>query len=96
MPAKVIVDAQAIQDLMRSPGVRDYLLSVARPAVARSQEAAPKLTGEGAASIHAQARLRPKGYGVKISWERIFFYMYFAERGTKFREATPFLVPSLQ
>lgn len=58
--------------------------------------AAPKRTGEGAASIHAETGTDTDGPYVLVSWDKTHFYMAFHELGTSRQSATPFLRPAAQ
>lgn len=81
---------------MAGPEVRDLVMAAAdREAVPRAQAAAPKLSGAGAASIHAEAVLDGPEWTARISWERHRYYMDFHERGTRYLDPRPFLVPSV-
>jgi len=92
---RVVLDDDAIEALAKVPGMREDLLQAAEPAVRASYSGAPKLSGSGAASIRAEAVLDGPEWTARISWEQLFFYMYFHERGTKHLPARPFLVPGL-
>lgn len=93
---RVVVRSASVEELLRSPELRDAMLDAARPLVKGGAAAAPKLTGGGAASIRAEAVLDGPAWEVRVSWDRDHFYMYFHERGTKFLPARPFLVPTLE
>lgn len=68
-------------------------LRPAADAVAENARAlAPKRTGKGAASIHAE-RTGPAEF--KVSWDQEHFYMQFAELGTEKEAPRPFLRPAL-
>lgn len=56
---------------------------------------APKATGEGAASIHAEIDSDDESVYADVSWDPDHFYMGFAETGTEHQPATPFLRPAL-
>lgn len=60
-----------------------------------AQLGAPKRTGAGAASIGAVPGEDRRGAYVDVSWDDAHFYMIFAEDGTKYRSATPFLRPAI-
>jgi HK97 gp10 family phage protein len=92
---RVVVDKVAVGGFMRGPEVKALLMEAAGPPTGRAQAAAPKRTGEGAASIQAKPRIDHGEQTVRVAWDRIHFYMFFQERGTKYIDARPFLVPSL-
>ena len=93
---RVVVHEAAVRGLARDPGVRELLLDAAAPVVSDAQGRAPKRTGAGAASIHAEAVLDGPEWTAHMSWSRERFYMYFHERGTPSLPARPFLVPALE
>lgn len=57
---------------------------------------APRRTGAGAASIHAETDLAPAGWQVRISWDQRHYYLTFSEVGTEHMHARPFLRPALE
>lgn len=67
------------------------LLPVGHRVAQRAAQQAPKRSGEGAASIHAEV----VGDEVRVSWDRQHFYLYFHEVGTSRMNARPFLRPAL-
>jgi HK97 gp10 family phage protein len=81
-------------------GLKAFLADLAaealRPAADAVAEAAkaraPRRTGKGADSIHAE-RTGPAEY--KVSWDQEHFYMQFAELGTEKETARPFLRSAL-
>lgn len=92
---RVVVDDAAVDHFMGGPEIRDLVMAAAEPAVGRAQAAAPKKSGEGAASIRAEAVLDGPEWTARVSWDREHYYMFFHERGTKYLDARPFLVPSI-
>ncbi|HEX6498697.1 MAG TPA: hypothetical protein VF054_06650 [Micromonosporaceae bacterium] len=83
----VIVNPAAYAELASSDdaraGVRDVGDQVARLAA----YLAPKRTGAGAASIHAEMVVDD----AVVSWDRLYDYMRFQEDGTKYVRAKHFL-----
>jgi HK97 gp10 family phage protein len=79
--------------------MRDFMQrtgdAIARDAEAHAPVGHPLSQG-GARSIHAETNLTPKGWRVKISWDRRHYYMRFPETGTKYQHARPFLRPALE
>ena len=57
--------------------------------------AAPKDTGAGAASIHAEPDPDEPG-AYRVSWDQEHFYMAYQELGTEHQPARPFLRPATQ
>lgn len=92
---KVTILPSGLESLRLDPRVRAELLRLSDPIVERAQQAAPRLTGEGAASIHAEAVLDGQSWEAHISWDREHYYMGMHESGTVKLPAMPFLVPSL-
>jgi hypothetical protein len=93
---RVVLHQGAIADMARDPGIRPLLLEAAVPVVRGGQLAAPKLTGAGAASIHAEAVLDGPEWTAHVSWSRERYYMYFVHEGTSRLPARPFLVQTLE
>lgn len=92
----VIVDMAAVGQLGRDPQLRDALMDIAQPVVQAAKAGAPKRTGRGAASIHAEPVLDQLEWTAHISWTRDAFYMGFVDRGTSVLPARPFLEHALE
>ena len=73
------------------PPVPEALREAAWTVVATAQARAPRNTGAGAASIHAEAA-GPNAY--RVGWDRAHDYMRFPEFGTEHQPARPFLRPA--
>jgi len=86
-------DAGALAALVSDPLVMAGLMDIANEIAADARSTAPRLTGAGADSIHAEPQpgIDPE---VHVSWEREKFYMRFQEQGTKHLPARPFLIPA--
>jgi hypothetical protein len=93
---RVVVDEAAVKALARDEHIRDYLLAASVHVVRAAQGAAPRLTGAGAESIHTEPVLDGDEWTARTSWDRVRYYMFFQERGTKKLDARPFLVPALE
>lgn len=94
---KVLVefDERGMVELARSPDIRNALLDIADSRVARPARArAPKRTGFGASTIHAEASLAGSEWEIDTSWSPDAFYLKFHELGTQHMRADPFLVPT--
>lgn len=76
------VNQVEIRAIGRSGGARRTVLDAARPIVARARALAPKRTGAGAASIHAEPVLQRGQWEAHISWDRRHGYMRFPDAGT--------------
>ena len=84
------LDERALADL--AADMADDLLDELGDEVAGIAEAdAPKLTGAGAASIHAEH----DGDAVKVGWSTEHDYLFFSEVGDERQPAKPFLRPAL-
>ncbi len=88
---RVVIDEQAIKDLAGDPGMRTEILDRAGTLVPGAQGRAPKDTGAGAASIHAEPFLEDGEWTARMSWARDRYYMGLIQRGTKSLPARPFL-----
>jgi len=93
---QVNVDYDAIDRLTRSGSTHDMLAAASLPIVFDARARAPKKTGRGARSIHSEMILTSDEWQAVISWDQIHYYMYFNERGTRYRPPHAFLVPALK
>ena len=86
-------DSAAVGAITADPLVMQGLMEIGDAIANLARDAAPRLTGEGADSIHAEPQpgVDPE---VHVSWERQRYYMFFHERGTKHLPARPFLIPA--
>lgn len=85
-----------VDRLLRDPEIADLLMNSSLPIVARARLGAPKRTGRGAASIHAESVLDGPEITVHVSWSRDAFYMYFQDQGTSRLPALHFLEDALE
>lgn len=95
MTSHVVLNDAALRALMRTEETRDTLQSIADQVADRARQAAPKRTGEGAASIAGEVVDGVYGYEARVSWDSDHFYLLFAEVGTSSLPARPFLRPAL-
>jgi len=93
---RVVLHQTEIDALLRSPEMARALLEVAQPVVRDARVGAPKRTGAGAASIHAEDFLDGNVQTARISWDRNHFYMYFHNQGTRVLPARTFLEDALE
>ena len=93
---RVVLDEAAIRALARDPAMGPLLLEAAAPDLARARGQAPKATGAGAASIHAESVLDGQEWTAHASWDQLHRYMKFHELGTRYMPARPFLVPAFE
>lgn len=93
---RVVTDERAVRALSSSNEMRDLLLELAEPVVARAKALAPKATGRGAASIRSEPVLDGDEWTVRVSWERDQFHMYFRDRGTVYQSGSEFLERALE
>jgi HK97 gp10 family phage protein len=93
---RIDVDELAIRSIKTSDDMRDYLMEVAGPITERARAFAPKKSGAGAASIHAEPHIEGDEWVVRIGWDHDHFYLYFRDRGTVYQTARPFLEQALE
>jgi HK97 gp10 family phage protein len=93
---RVVVHDGEVRKLLDDPGMRGLMLETAQPVVSAASGGAPKRTGAGAFSIHAEAVLDGREWDALVSWTQARFYLRFHEMGTKSLPARPFLVPALE
>lgn len=92
---RVHIDERGMAALGRSLDIRNALLDTAVAEVVRpAQRRAPKRTGFGASTIHAEADLVGSEWEIATSWSPDAFYMRFQQFGTRYMRADPFLVPT--
>lgn len=94
--ARTVINDRAIDALRRLPEWEAALEREARPLVAAAQNAAPRRTGGGAASIRAEAVLDGDSWTAAVGWDQLHYYMIFHELGTRTLPARPFLVPAVK
>lgn len=103
------LDRSLVDEVVDSVELGVMLLDVGREVAHAAKPLAPRNTGAGAESLHAELhRGAPTGAfasgyqpeddlpTVYVSWDQAHFYMYFAEVGTEKQRATPFLRPALE
>lgn len=93
---RVVINDRGIRDIVGSTDVRDLLLEVARPIVDSARVSAPKRSGAGARSIHAEDVLDGFEWTVRIGWTVERYYMRFQDEGTKYIDARRFLELALE
>jgi hypothetical protein len=92
---RVEFDERGMSQLARGPEIREALLDTADARVVQPARArAPKRTGFGASTIHAEARLETTGWEIDASWGLEANYMRHQQFGTVHMDADPFLVPT--
>lgn len=92
----VTVHHDAIDRLVSSGAVEQFLEDASRPVVQQAKARAPRDTGAGAASIHTEMILSSGEWQALTSWDQDHFYMYWHEKGSRQLPARPFLVPALR
>lgn len=92
---RLVLDAAAVDDLLSDEETLDMLQEVGDTVADLARGKAPKMTGEGAESIHAEVEVDDEGGHADVSWDSDHFYLGFAETGTSHQPATPFLRPAL-
>lgn len=92
---RVEIDETGMRALQQSPAVREAVLDTAQARVVRPARArAPKRTGFGASTIHAEVALDGGDWEARASWSPEAFYLKFHQLGTQHMAADPFLVPT--
>lgn len=89
------LDEDAIADLMFDEDAEDLAQEVGDELAELASDLAPKLSGEGAASIHAEVDVDSESAFADVSWDPDRFYMGFKELGTEHEPPHPFLRPAL-
>lgn len=92
---RFVADRRAMRDVSFSPPVRDYVDDLGDDVAERARQLAPKRTGAGAASIHAEAGEDRGGAYADVSYDEAHSYMAFAELGSEHEPPQPFLRPAL-
>ena len=97
MATEVVFDFDdgALTDLLHDSDTEALLQDAGDAVAGNAAEGAPKRTGAGAASIHAEVDSDTQSAYADISWDPQHFYMFFAEVGTEHESARPFLRPAL-
>jgi hypothetical protein len=88
---RVVPDRKAIKALAEIPAIRVAILDAANGLVPGARARAPKDTGAGAASIHAETVFNSGEWTARVSWDREHYYMGFHQLGTVSLPAQPFL-----
>lgn len=91
---EIRLDRAAIEKWAGSTDAKRILETLGEQIAEDAADAAPKESGEGAASIRHEVGEDADGAYVRISWDRDHFYMFFHEVGTSRMPARPFLRPA--
>lgn len=92
---RVDIDERGMAQLARSLEIRDAVLDTAdRRVVGPARARAPKRTGFGASTIHAEAELTADDWEAHVSWAPEANYLRHHQFGTRYMDADPFLVPT--
>ena len=92
---RVEVHDRAFVELLHRPDFRDEIVDIGNGFVASEAALrAPKRTGFGASTIHAEPVLEPDGWVARVSWSRDAYYLQFHEFGTQYMDEDPFLEPA--
>lgn len=92
---RLVLDEAAIDDLLDDDETLELLQDVGDEVADVARGKAPKRTGAGAESIHAEVEVDDEGGFADVSWDSDHYYLGFAETGTSHQPATPFLRPAL-
>lgn len=93
---RVNLDGAAIAAIQDSAGMKAVLQDAGDVVADIAARLAPKRSGAGAESIHAEVLAQPEGIAALVSWDPDHFYMLFSEIGTEHQVARPFLRPALE
>lgn len=96
MATRLQLDRRAIAGIASDDEGRRATVAATEPVVTDARRFAPKRTGAGAASIHAEYGKDGRGWRGDVSWDAQHFYMQFQELGTRRQRARPFLRPALR
>jgi HK97 gp10 family phage protein len=89
-------DEVGFQQLQASTEIRAALLDIGDRIARKAAADAPKRTGFGASTIHAEALRRDSGWTVRVGWSPAADYLRFHEFGTRYMPADPFLEPAAE
>jgi hypothetical protein len=92
----VVLHQNEISNILTDPWVADLLMHYGDLTAYDAAARAPKRTGAGAASIHAESVLDGPEVTARISWSQDRFYMYFHDLGTVHLPAQHFLEDALE
>lgn len=93
---RVVLHQHEIDAMLHDPWVEDMLLGYGAQVAGDARAKAPKRTGAGAASIHAESVLDGPEITAHISWDRDHFYMSFQDLGTQTLPPLHFLEDALE
>lgn len=93
---RFVYNEPELEALLQEPEVLNQMLELVEPVVMTGRMLAPKDTGAGAASIHAESVVDAQGPAADISWDREHYYMIFPHQGTKYMPPRPFLEDALE
>lgn len=90
---RIVLFPRAVADLQADPDVLHGTAEIADSVAAEMRRRAPRDTGRGAESIHAEPAPDPRD-GFRVSWDEAHFYLSFHEYGTQRLAARPFARPT--
>lgn len=89
------LDEDAIADLASDAEAEELSQEVGDQVAEQAAAFAPKASGAGAESIHAEVDVDDTSAYADVSWDPDHFYMGFHELGTEHEPPKPFLRPAL-
>ncbi len=95
MAVRVRIDEAAVAALAADPHVLAGVGQVADQIAQAMAARAPRRSGAGARSIHAEPAPNPVD-GFRVSWDQDHFYMSFQNDGTNHQRARHFVEDALQ
>lgn len=90
MARLISFNERELRQMLATTEVQDHVRTAANAVAASARRRAPRDTGAGAASIHAEK----SGGSYFVSWDQAHAYMEYVELGTRTRRARPFLRPA--
>ena len=94
---RVVFVPGVIEEIMAGPDAYRFMERIGDEIADDARGRAPRQAAShgGAASIGASPKMIDGMWAATIGWDRVHFYMYFPEKGTKYQPARPFMVPAL-
>lgn len=92
---RVVIDQAGLRELTHEEWVKDRMDKFGEKVAEDARSIAPRLTGRGAAGIHAESKEETIGWTSQVSWSEEQFYMRFQDQGTVHIGALHFMEQAL-
>jgi len=92
----VVLDHAGLRAITHEPWVKDRMLEFGDLVAGNAAGHAPRRTGAGAESIHAEPVEETVGWTARVSWSTDRYYMRFQDEGTVYLPAQHFLEQGLR